>query len=138
MDVERTEKKYSFIIYVFFTILLIPFLGWIFILNLRPQSNIAITNNGLVLLSIIVMLVLSFRFNDLQIPGLKLKRTIETLQKEAEEMRAVLLQIAMSSSKAIATSSQRISVNLGATKNIPLTPAPKEMQEDEPSTKQEG
>jgi len=135
---QRTEKEYSFIIYTFFTIPLILLLVWIFILNLGPQSNIAITNNDFILLSIIVVLVLSFRFTELEIPGLKLKRTVEALQKEAEGLRAFLFQIATTSSKATASSSQKMTVEIDATRGTKTEGEPLiEMSENEQTTRKE-
>jgi len=129
LDVERTEKEYSFIIYTFFTILLILLLGWIFILNLGPQSNIAITNNDLVLLSIIVVLVLSFRFTELQIPGLKLKRTVEALQKEAESLRELMIHLfSYSSSQASASANVNLKVEQNQVRELGIDKIPDEIK----------
>ena len=111
---NKSEKNFSF--YKYMHILLTIALFVVFIFSLFPMSNIIIDNNKLIFLTFLVVLILAYRFNDIQIPGfLKLTKTLESVKKETEELKNTLLQISLSLntiSQSTAQSSANINISL--------------------------
>lgn len=127
---ERKIHSPDSIIINLITILFIILLSALFLLSLFPQFKIVINNYNLLLLSIIVVLVLSFRFTELQIPGfLKLSRTVEVLHQETEKLRDILLQVYSSSlSHASASSSVNLTVQRERAEELGVEKIPDEIQ----------
>jgi len=100
-------------VHMILTIILIAF----FIISLYPQSGIILKTNNLILLAFVVVLVLSHRFKEIQIPGfLKLSQALESVKEETQELRNILIQVftsltSIAQAQAVSQASTTVNIN---------------------------
>jgi len=106
------SKLYEVLTTVFMFLLMMIFFASFFI-------NLNIDTNRLLLLSIIIVILLSYRFKEIQIPGLlKLSKAVESVKEETKavkeetkELRQALVQVIGVSSSSIAKSNTNIEIS---------------------------
>jgi len=112
-DNENTKVPWYRDVQLILTIILIG----LFTISLYPQSGIILDTNNLFLLAFIIVLILSHRFKEIEIPGfLKLSQTLESVKEETQELRNSLVQIQTSlvniaQARAIAQATTTVTIN---------------------------
>lgn len=134
---KSSEEKHFETILNSVTLVLVVVLIAVFWLSLMPNSTIVLDNSRILLLAIIVVLLLSYRFREIQIPGLlRLSNAVESVKKETEALRNMLMQVWVSSKSVSQASANVEIVNTLLTEAERIARAPRVSVQDVPAPAQ--